>query len=94
MNALQLYRLLLKQRYPPLAAREFMKVCERVEASTLGNLCSYFEATSKVKDIQATHFPTMTLAGEDLIKRAANRVGLEPPQSAQFHLKSGVLFSK
>ena len=80
MKLMQFYRSLLKQKYPPTAAREFIESCEGMDTSTLNSLASYFNASGKVKDIQATHFPTMTLAGAELVKKAANRVGLEPPK--------------
>ncbi len=76
----QLYRSLLKQKYPIGAAREFLATCEGVEKSKLALLVSYFQASAKMKAIQETYYPTMTLAGEELVKKAANRVGLEPPK--------------
>lgn len=78
-----LFRSLLRQKYSPAAARDFLEACAGLESSTASTLHTYFDAAGKVKDIQALYYPTMTLAGPELVKKAANRVGLESPKAVE-----------
>lgn len=81
----QLYRLLLRQKYPKSAAREFIAAAKDAPdaENVVSTLKLYFESQKLVKDLQAAHFPTMTLSGQELVKRVANHVGLQPPQQAE-----------
>lgn len=81
----QLYRLLLRQKYPKSAAREFLETVKECPESenVISTLKLYFESQKQVRDLQAAHFPTMTLSGQELVKRVANHVGLQPPKQAE-----------